>query len=211
MAQRIYHSYGDGRVDVYPFKLKDFNEMCRLCLVYRDKAKPDSHDYMRWYRNYVMLILGVNTGCRIETLLQLTPKHIAGGCVRITEYKTRKTQKYELNQKVNQIVNDYMEWLGITDKEYLFHTYKNSTKPLRREQAYRVIKQLGNDVGIKYNIGCHSLRKSYGRFTYDETHDIHLVQRMLGHSNPLITQQYICLEDEVVSKARGKSAWGINE
>lgn len=211
MSKRVYHSYGEGRVDVYPFKLKDFNEMCRLCLVYRDRAQEETHDYMRWYRNYVMLILGVNTGCRIETLLQLTPKHIAGGCVRITEYKTNKTQKYELNSKVDSIVSDYIKWLNVTDKEYIFHTYKNTTKPLRREQAYRIIKQLGDDVGIKYNIGCHSLRKSYGRFTYDETKDIHLVQRMLGHSNPMITQQYICLEDAAVSKARGKSAWGISD
>lgn len=185
--------------------------MCRLCLVYRDKANPNTHNYMRWYRNYVMLILGCNTGCRIETLLQLTPKHIAGGCVRIKEFKTNKIQRYELNEKVNQIVVDYMEWLGVSSNEYIFHTYKDTTKPLTRVQAYNIIKQLGDKVGIKYNIGCHSLRKSYGRFTYDETHDIHLVQRMLGHSNPLITQQYICLEDNLVQKARGKSAWGIGD
>ena len=209
MAQRIYHSYGEGRVDVYPFKLKDFNEMCRLCLLYRDRSPRDSHDYMRWYRNYVMLILGVNTGCRIETLLQLTPKHISGGCVRITEFKTEKIQRYELNDKVYEIVEEYMEWLNISDREYIFHTYKDSTKPLTRQMAYKVIQELAKDAGIRYAVGCHSLRKSYGRFTYDETHDIHLVQRMLGHSNPVITQQYICLEDEAVTKARGNSAWGV--
>lgn len=208
---RVYHSYGEGRVDVYPFKLKDFEEMCRLCLVYRDKADPNSHEYMRWYRNYVMLILGCNTGCRIETLLQLTPKHIAGGCVRIKEFKTNKIQRYELNDKVNEIVVEYLTWLNVSNNEYIFHTFKNTTKPLTRVMAYHVIKTLGDKVGIKYNIGCHSLRKSYGRFTYDETHDIHLVQRMLGHSNPLITQQYICLEDNLVQKARGKSAWGISD
>lgn len=211
MSSRVYHSYGEGRVDVYPFKLDDFKEMCRLCLVKRDKASPESHDYMRWYRNYVMLILGCNTGCRIETLLQLRPKNIAGGFVRITEYKTNKTLKYQLNDKVMNVVSDYMEFLNITDKEYIFHTFKNTTKPMTREQAYRIIKSLGDEVGIKYNIGCHSLRKSYGRFTYDVTHDIHLVQRMLDHSSSMITQHYICLEDEVVTKARGESAWGFEE
>lgn len=206
---RVYHSYGEGRVDVYPFKLNDFNEMCRLCLIRRDKADPESHDYMRWYRNYIILILGCNTGCRIETLLQLTPKHISGGCVRIQEFKTEKIQRYELNSKVYQIVADYIDWLKVTDREYIFRTYRKSHLPLTRQSAYKIIKKLGKDVGIRYAIGCHSLRKSYGRFAYDETHDIHLVQRMLGHSNPMITQQYICLEDDVVTKARGKSAWGI--
>lgn len=209
MSSRVYHSYGEGRVDVYPFKLKDFNEMCRLCLVKRDRASPDSHDYMRWYRNYVMLILGCNTGCRIETLLQLTPKHIAGGCVRITEYKTKKTLKYELSSKVYKVVEDYMKFLSLTEKEYIFHTYKNTTKPLTRAQAYNIIKKLGDEVGIKYNIGCHSLRKSYGRFTYDVSHDIHLVQRLLDHSSPIITQHYICLEDKTVSDARKHAEWGM--
>ena len=183
--------------------------MCRLALIFRDRAKPDSHDYMRWYRNYVILILGCNTGCRIETLLQLTPKHIAGGRVRITEFKTEKIQRYDLNDKVFQIVDDYIKWLNISDREYIFKTFRHSNKPLTRVQAYKVIQQLGDAAGIKYSIGCHSLRKSYGRFTYDETHDIHLVQRMLGHSDPSITQQYICLEDEIVTKARGSSSWGI--
>ena len=185
--------------------------MCSLALVFRDRASPDSHDYMRWYRNYVILILGCNTGCRIETLLQLTPKHISGGRVRITEFKTEKIQRYELNEKVFKIVDDYIKWLDITDREYIFKTFKNSNKPLTRVQAYKVIQELGAKAGIRYSIGCHSLRKSYGRFTYDETHDIHLVQRMLGHSDPSITQQYICLEDEIVTKARGSSSWGLNE
>ena len=210
MSKRIYHSYGQGQVDVYPFKLKDFNDMCRLCLVYRDKSLITSHNYMRWYRNYIMLVLGCNTGCRIETLMQLTPKHIAGGCVRITEYKTNKIQRYELNDKVNSVVQEYIKWLNVNENEYIFKTFTGGNKPMRRENAWKIIKQLADDVGVKYNVGTHSLRKSYGRFTYDITHDIHLVQRMLGHSNPLITQQYICLEDEKVTKARGNSAWGVD-
>lgn len=206
---RVYHQYGKGRVDVYPFQLKDFNEMCKLCLINRDKASPESHEYMRWYRNYVILILGCNTGCRIETLLQLTPKHISGGRVRITEFKTEKLSHYDLNDSVYKIVDDYIKWLDITDREYIFRTYKGSHKPLTRDMAYKIIQELKKTAGIKYNVGCHSLRKSYGRFMYDETRDIHLVQRMLGHSSPLITQQYICLEDAQVEKARKKSAWGI--
>lgn len=211
---RIYHSYGNGRVDVVPFKLKDFNEMTKTCLIRRDKALKGSYDYMRWYRNYIILILGVNTGCRIETLLQLTPKHIAGGQVRIQEYKTDKIQRYELNDSLYKVVEEYINWLDIDEKEYIFRTHKRVNKPMTRENAYKIIKELADSVGIKYPVGCHSLRKSYGRFNYDDKnsdayHDIFKIQKMLGHSNPLITQAYICLEDENVRKARKKSAYGI--
>ena len=215
-SKRVLHSYGMGQVDVYPFKLKDFNEMCRLCKIKMANADPTGHEYMRWYRNYVMLVLGCNTGCRIETLLQLTPKHIAGGCVSVVEYKTNKKMKYELNNKVYKVVEDYIEWLNencekyMTEYTYIFHTYRNTQRPLTRQQAYKVIKELADEVGIKYPVGCHSLRKSFGRFEYDQSHDIFKVQRMLGHSSSKITEQYICLEQENIIKARKKNAWGVD-
>lgn len=220
MARNIhYKKFGqDGSVDVYPFKLKDFMEMTRLCLVHRDKAcgtdatieeKRNNREYQRWYRNYIMLILGCNTGCRIETLLQLTPMHIRGGCVSITEFKTGKKSKYEMNEKVYKVLEKYIEYLGIGEREFIFKTNIKSNTPLTRGQAYKIIKSLANEVGIKYPVGCHSLRKSYGRFAYDISHDIYQVQKMLGHSSPIITQQYICLEEEKIIKARKHSAWGL--
>lgn len=207
MARQI-HSYGQGRVDVFPFKLKDFEEMVRICLVYRDKSKTVKN-YYTWYRNYIMLILGCNTGCRIETLLQLTPKHLSGGCARIKEYKTGKIQRYELSPKLNKALNDFIEYCGTTDREFIFKRDLNSQKPITRQCAYKVIRGLADEVGIKYNVGCHSLRKSYGRFLYDQKHDIHLAQRMLGHSNPMITTHYLCLEDDIVDKAKQESEWGL--
>lgn len=208
MARKL-RSYGQGRVDVYPFKKEDFNEIVRVILVKRDKSLPGSSQWFQHYRNYIMMILGVNTGCRIETLLQLTPKHIGGGCVRIKEFKTNKVSRYELNNEVYEVVNKYISDLGIGEREYIFKSARASLKPLTRTQAYRIIKSLADEVGIKYAVGCHSLRKSYGRFTYDETHDIHLVQRMLKHSNPVITQNYICLEDPEVTKQRKKTNYGV--
>lgn len=208
---RQLHNYGNGRVDVVPFKLPDFNNMTQLCIQKRDKYDPKSKQYMRWYRNYMMLILGCNTGCRIEVLLQLTPKHLKGNECRITEYKTNKTFRYELNSKVYAAVNRYINYLEIGDNDYIFKTDLNSDRPLSRIQAYRIIQGLAKTVGIKYNVGCHSLRKSFGRFIYDETHDIHIVQKLLGHSNPLITQQYICIEEGIVSKRRKKAAYGVIE
>lgn len=215
-SKRVFHSYGLGRADVFPFKLKDFKEMLRICQVRMEHANPESHEYMRWYRNYVMLILGCNTGCRIETLLQLTPKHIAGGYITVVEYKTKKKKQYPLNNQVYQIVEDYILWLNqhckeyMTEYTYIFHTYRNTQAPLTRQQASKVIKELAKEVGIKYNVGCHSLRKSYGRFEYDQSHDIFKVQKMLDHSSSVITEKYICLEPENIEKSRRKNAWGLD-
>lgn len=199
---RQLRQYGNGRVDVFPFEYKHYQEMIRLCLVFRDSADPDSHDYFRWYRNYVLFVLGTNIGARIETLLQLTPKHMNGGKIRITEFKTGKTQRFDMNPDIYLIVEKYINDMKISENEYIFHTFRNTFKPLTRQQAYNIIQELKNKIGIKYEVGCHSLRKSFGRFIYDETKDIYLVQRLLQHSSPRITEQYICLNPETIDKIR---------
>lgn len=200
-----------GQVDVFPIKLNQFNEMCRICLVNRDKAEEGSYEKRMWWRNYVILILGVNTGARISTLLRLRPIDIAGGHVKIYETKTHKTFKYEINERVYGVVREYINEYGISDYEYIF-TGKRSGKtgkPLTRQQCRTMILQLAKMVGIDYKVGCHSLRKSYGRYEYDKSKDLPKVQRLLGHESPIVTLQYICLEDEKVDKARKASSWGI--
>lgn len=197
---RIYHD--KRKVDVYPLDKSHYKEMLRLCLVYRDKANPDSHDYFRWYRNYILILMGVNTGARIETMLQLTPRHINGGKAKITEFKTDKTQCFEMNKELYSIVNSYITEMKITNNEYIFHTFRHTDKPLTRNQAYNILQELKQKIGIKYSIGCHSLRKSYGRYIYDKHHDIYMVQRLLGHSSSKITEQYICISDEKIDRIR---------
>lgn len=207
---RNYFTKGEGRVDVYPIKLRDFNEMCRLCLVKRDQAKAGSQKQRVWWRNYIMLILGVNTGFRIEVMLQIQPVEISGGRVRIMEQKTKKWQQFDINKKVYETIKRYIDYYEITPREYLFQSRKGQ-KPITRQQAYKVIKQLAVEAGVDYAVGCHSLRKSFGRFTYDDSKDVVMVQRMLQHSSPVITLQYICLEEEAIRKERKENAWGVFE
>lgn len=199
------HPFKNGRV--YPLELKHYKEMLRLCLVYRDKSKKNSHEYYRWYRNYIMILLGTNIGARIETLLQITPKHFNGRYAYIKEFKTNKIQKFKMNKEIYEIVMEFINTYSITEYEYLFKTYRESSKPLTRQQAYHIIKALGNEIGIKYPIGCHSLRKSFGRFHYDKTHNIYIVQRLLGHSSPKITEQYICVKDDSIEQIREKTSF----
>lgn len=205
--KRTFRQKGIGRPDVFPFKLNDFNEMIRICL--RNKEKADTNEgRRRWWRNYIMLILGVNTGLRIETLLQLMPYEIAGGCTKFVEFKTGKVIKCELNEKVVNAIEDYLNAYELTQHDYIF-AKKKGAKPITRQMAYKIIHQLADEAGVKYKVGCHSLRKSYARWEYDRSHDIHLVQRMLGHVDPSITMHYICLEDTKVDEARKASAYGV--
>lgn len=191
-----------GREFVKPIKKEDFDTMIRLCLVKRDKYKEGSQRYRTWYRNYILLILGVNTGNRIEVLVELTPRDIAGGEYTVVEFKTGKTQQFTMNPEVYKVVKKFIDKYKIGLNEFIFTTQHDKNAAMTREMAWKVIKSLANDAGIEYIVACHSLRKSYGRWEWDRTKDLLYVQQLLMHSSAEHTMRYICLEANDVHEAR---------
>ena len=77
-----------GREVVKPFKKEDYEEMQRVLRVRMESLEKDSDEYFRWYRLKILMHLGVNTGLRITTLIELTPRDISDGEVTFTEHKT---------------------------------------------------------------------------------------------------------------------------
>jgi phage integrase len=149
------------------------------------------------------LILGVNTGNRIETLIELTPRDIAGGQYTCKEMKTGKTQQFKMNDSVYAIVKEYIERYAIQPNEYIFESRQGfKGYPITRQQAWRVIKQLSKEAGIEYPVACHSLRKSYGRWYWDDTHDLLTTQKLLMHESAAETMLYIMLEPSDIQNVR---------
>ena len=52
-------------------------------------------------------------------------------------------------------------------------------------------------------VGCHSLRHRYATKTYEQTHDLFLVARLLGHSSVETTQIYVAMPDSRLRSALG--------
>lgn len=200
-ARKTIHRH--GREVVKYIKRDDWEEMIRLCLNERDRFNPHSAAYYRWYRNYIILLLGVNTGMRITTLLESIPRDFAGGEVTLTEHKTGKRMQYRMQEDVYQILKEYIEFYGFKNNDYMFLRKMGSQNDIMtREAAWHMIKGLAKKANIEYIIACHSLRKSFGRWMYDETHDLLLVQNLLMHNSAEETMRYICLEESEVEKVR---------
>ena len=49
--------------------------------------------------------------------------------------------------------------------------------------------------------GCHSLRHRYATKTYEQTHDLFLVARLLGHASVETTQIYVAMPDSRLREA----------
>lgn len=193
---------GRGQNIVKYIRKEDYAEMSRLALVHRDKEPQDSEAYYRWYRDYILMMVGVNCGSRIETILEWMPCDFAGRATTVTESKTGKRMQYDLNKEIYAELKKFIDFYHIGPKEFIFRKSLKSKDAITRWTAWKRIKDLAAEAGVAYNVGAHSLRKSYARWIYDETRDIHLVSRLLQHSDEKTTRTYIGLTDPDVDRYR---------
>jgi len=194
----------DGQNITKPLTKADYAAMSHQALINRDRCREGTEAYYRNYRDYMLLLVGVNTGCRIEVECEMRVCDFKGGRITITEFKTKKRHQYVMDKEVYAEIQKYINAFHLTDKEFLFKSYRNKYDAITRQTAWARIKSLADQVGVKYTVGAHSLRKSYGRWLYDETHDIHLVQQFYMHGSAETTERYICLEKGDIDAARGK-------
>lgn len=195
-----------GRKTVRPFKAPDLNNMIVNCKKRMAEAEKneDQEQYYLWYRNYMILHLGRNLAFRIEDELQLKTDNFKNGGIYTREFKTGKEQTFELHPSLAKDIEEYINTFGLVEGEYLFKSRKGVNKPITRQRAWQIIKQLAEEVKISYVVGCHSLRKYFARTYYEQTGDLIGLSEMLNHSSERVTLIYICWEsDDKEEKRKG--------
>ena len=146
-------------------------------------------------RNLLLFLLGINTGLRVSDLLNLKVRDVKDkDSVQIREKKTRKKKKFPIPSEIRLFICEYVQ--NKAPSRYLFKSRK-SNKPISRVQAYRIIKDACEVLGI-YHTGTHSLRKTFGYHFYKKTKDIAMLQKILNHSSQDITLRYIGVTQEVI-------------
>jgi integrase len=151
------------------------------------------------YRDYILFEFGIHSGLRISDLLQLKVKDVKNTYhITLTEKKTGKFKEFDINERVEKQVSDYI--VGMEDEEYLFQSRKGENKPIGRVQAYRILRKAADQIGLK-KIGTHTLRKTYGYWHYKRNKDVALLQRIFNHSSPSITLEYIGISQEEINKS----------
>jgi site-specific recombinase XerD len=93
----------------------------------------------------------------------------------------------------------YIEKTGETGLNgYIFTSRKGENKPITRQRAWQVINEAAEAVGIKDEIGTHTLRKTFGYHARMKGVSIELIQKLFNHSAPSITMKYIGItQDEL--------------
>lgn len=156
------------------------------------------------YRNYALIVIGLNTAFRIGDLLNLKWKDVFNDkreCFRehicITEHKTGKERRVAINASVAETLRILRENAHCTDDvQYLFPSIRNSKLALSRSQAYRIIREAAEYAGLDEHISCHSLRKTFGYQAWKQGAQPAILMDIYNHSSYRITKRYLCIEQE---------------
>lgn len=151
------------------------------------------------YRDYLLFVAGINTGLRISDLIKLKVKDIRNKThIVIREEKTDKEKRFLINTNLMEHFNNYIT--NMSDEEYIFKSRQGANRHITRVQAYRVIHEAVEKVGVADNIGTHTLRKTFGYWHYQQFKDIAVLQDIFNHSAPSVTLRYIGINDDIKDK-----------
>ena len=171
--------------------------------------------YFSKKEKYVILGLiniGVNVALRYSDLSELKFEDITyENTIKLFEEKTNKKKEVKLNKFcVEEIkkLKEYYHNLKIKNwnKGYIFKSLsrnilsKNIDRNLTIQSFNRYLKEAQRELKISYNIGSHSLRKTWGKFYYEKYKDIATVMKILNHSSIESTLRYIGIDRKRLHK-----------
>jgi len=130
------------------------------------------------------------TGCRISDFRRLTTDNILNQILIYYPIKTKgvKSQavKVPLNKYALQLIDDESR-----DGKLLF-------KVISEQKLNVHIKDLAKKLGIFKKITNHSARHTFATTWLAKTHDLAVLQKLLGHSKISDTMKYVHITDDIL-------------
>ena len=156
------------------------------------------------YRNYAMIILGLNTAFRISDLLRLKWKDVYNQKTNsfkehicVNEQKTGKQRMVAINASVYETLTFLQQNCHYHDDEqYLFPSAKYPDEPLSRSQAFRIIREAAEYAELEDHISCHSLRKTFGYHAWQQGAQPAILMDIYNHSSYRTTTRYLGIEQD---------------
>lgn len=193
--------------EVYPFQIPDIRKIMDYFI-----------ENQKW-EHYLVFMISLNMARRIGDTLSLEWRHfydITSGEFRadlddIVEDKTDKLANPHINSAVRNAINFYLEKTSVNpaDNDYnnpvFVQTSGNYKGRVLTADGYRKsLKKAAAELGIKYNVGTHSTRKTFGmlsRMLHAGDYDsMELLQTIYNHSDTKTTKSYIGLTKQKVDK-----------
>lgn len=153
-------------------------------------------------RDWLLAKFQLNTGLRISDVVNVRVSDILTENMNFKDYfilieqKTGKEKKIKLNDSLKKALKAYIKQNDLGQDNYIFRSRKGLNGAITVTQAYRILKAAAVSLYIE-NFGTHSLRKTWGYWTYKASrYNIGLIMDTFNHSSEKITLRYIGITQE---------------
>ena len=160
----------------------------------------------------MLFIIGMNIGirgsdlCRLKWIDILYDDFTFRDTKKICPKKTENKGKFvtiAFNDRVKKTIMEYIEKYPIEDlNDYIFKSKKGNH--IKRVSIGEMLKKVAKEANIKQNISSHSLRKTYGYWTYksaeNKSEALAKLQYGFGHCSMKDTMKYIGIAQESISE-----------
>ena len=180
-----------------------------MCTTVPIKNKQQLTTFRNYYkeidfnpRNYALIVLGLNSALRIGDILSLHWSDVYLDAQKdfrrhlsIIETKTKKQNTLALNASCREALELYRSSLKHYDQNaFIFVSQKSPHTRICRSQAFRIVKKAARYCGIEGNISCHSLRKTFGYYAWQNGTPPAMLMNIYNHSSYEITKRYLGID-----------------
>ena len=156
-------------------------------------------------RDKLLFIMGINSGLRVQDLLELRIGDIVGlqigDRISLREKKTGKDNVFILNKEIDSALAEHLKSIEVVNEHYLFKSRKGKNYPLTTYAVTGYVKRWTDAINLKGNYGAHTLRKTWTyhqRKTFGVSWEV--LAKRLNHSSPSITRRYLGIQEEEVEE-----------
>lgn len=161
----------------------------------KDIEKIEQYLKLHNKRDYVIWVLGMNSGLRVSDIVGLNVSDVVNKThITIVEKKTQKLKSFYINDKLKRILKDFTKGKNLEEPLFL----GKQGKRLDRSQVYRFIVRACKENGITAHVSTHTMRKSFGYHHYQKFKDPIVLQKIFNHSSQRITLMYIGVEQDEI-------------
>lgn len=146
-------------------------------------------------RDYVIWVLGLNSGLRVSDIVGLNVSDVADKKhITIIEKKTQKRKAFYINDKLKKVLKAFTKDRNLNEPLFV----GKQGKRLNKRQVYRFLIDVCNKLGIEAKVSTHTMRRTFGYHHYQQYKDIVILQQIFNHSSSRITRMYLGItQDEI--------------
>lgn len=146
-------------------------------------------------RNYLLFVIGINTGIKSNNIIKLRLKDLCNEKKECKNYIEIENIIYPINKSIKQAMEEFLKENTFELNSYLF-VGKGSENPINRSHLYRILNKVVQECNIDIKIGNETLRKTFGYHYYLKTKDVKYLKHLFKKNSKQALFEYLGIKDE---------------